>query len=194
MEKRLHLHIPTLPEMAYRQKLQEDPATMSYNAGYELGFAGYHNDTGCIDFPESRWADDFDFLVGNEPKWFYAYITRDEDGAFIGDVNVHRSREGDWYDMGILIEAQYRGMGYSEEALHLLLDYAFTKLGAREVHNDFEETRGAAYKTHLACGFREYGNENGILKLRITREDFIAQGGTITLNGGGESTRFSEKR
>lgn len=175
MEKRLHLHIPTLPEMAYRQKLQEDPATMSYNAGYELGFPEYHNDTGCIDFPESKWADDFAWLVGNEPKQFYAYIARDEDDAFIGEVNVHRSRGGDWYDMGILIEAKYRGMGYSEEALRLLLDYAFTKLGAREVHNDFETTRSAAYKTHLACGFRELDRKGDMLLLGITREEYLAK-------------------
>ncbi|MBE7003698.1 MAG: GNAT family N-acetyltransferase [Ruminococcaceae bacterium] len=174
MKKRLHLHIPTLPEMAYRQKLQEDPATMSYNAGYELGFEGYHNDTGCIDFPESKWAEDYAWLVGNEPRQFYAYVVRDEDGEFIGEVNVHCSREGDWYDMGIVIEAKYRGMGYSGEALRLLLDYAFTKLGVPEIHNDFEDTRSAAYKTHLACGFREFGRKGGIILLRITREEYLA--------------------
>lgn len=26
-----------------------DPDTMSYNKGYELGFDGYNNETGCID-------------------------------------------------------------------------------------------------------------------------------------------------
>lgn len=180
MEKRLHLHIPTLPEMAYRQKLQQDPATMSYNAGYDLSFPGYHKDTGCIDFPESEWEADFAWLVGNEPEQFYAYIVRNADGAFIGEVNVHRSRDGDWYDMGVLLEAKYRGMGYSEEALSLLLEYAFEKMGVREIHNDFEETRSAAYKTHLACGFHEFGQENGILKLRITREEYMARKGTAS--------------
>ncbi|MBO4913827.1 MAG: GNAT family N-acetyltransferase [Oscillospiraceae bacterium] len=173
MNNRIHLHIPTLSEMSYRQKIQSDPATMSYNAGYDLNFVGYHKDTGCIDFPESEWANDFTRLVGNEPEWFYAYVVRDADGEFIGEVSVHRSRDGDWYDMGVLIEAKYRGMGFGKEALRLLLDYAFTKLGVREIHNDFEETRGAAFKIHLACGFQEYERENGLIKLKLSRDDYF---------------------
>ena len=175
MEKRLHLHIPTLSEMAYRKRLQSDPATMSYNAGYDLDLPGYHNDTGCIDFPESEWADEHVFLVGSEPKMFYAYVARDKDDAFIGEVNVHRSGGGDWYDMGVLLEAKYRGMGYGKEALDLLLKYAFEKMGVPEIHNEFEETRGAAYKTHLACGFREYARRDGMILLRISREDYLDQ-------------------
>lgn len=175
MEKQLHLHIPTLPEMAYRQKLQEDPATMSYNAGYDLGFKGYHKDTGCIDFPESEWESDFAWLVGNEPEQFYAYIVRDADGEFIGEVNVHRSHEHDWYEMGVLLEAKYRGMGYGEEALSLLLEYAFEKLNVTAIHNDFEDVRDAALRTHLACGFRELRREKGILELLITREEYFAR-------------------
>ncbi len=47
----LTLHVPELSELGFRQRLLSDPETMSYNAGCDLGFPGYHNDTGCIDFP-----------------------------------------------------------------------------------------------------------------------------------------------
>ncbi|MBQ1690249.1 MAG: hypothetical protein II018_03190 [Firmicutes bacterium] len=48
---RLYLHVPEFSELYYRQKLMSDPVTMSYNRGYDLGFDGYHKNTGCIDFP-----------------------------------------------------------------------------------------------------------------------------------------------
>lgn len=77
--------------------------------------------------------------------------------------------------MGIVIEAQYCGKGYALEALQLLLRQAFEVMGADAVHNDFEETRDAAVKTHFAAGFSEYKRENGILELIIRRNQYFAQ-------------------
>lgn len=168
---RVELYVPTIEELDYRQGIMADPETMSYNKEYDLGFEGYHNDTGCIDFPESEWQDWYDYFVGQEPERFYAYIKRKEDGTFIGEVNVHKSSD-DHYDMGIMIEAKYRGQGYSKEALNLLLRHAFEEMKANAVHNDFEDERDAAMKVHLNCGFREVGRENGIIHLMITAEDY----------------------
>ena len=168
---RLYLHVPEFSELYYRQKLMSDPATMSYNRGYDLGFDGYHKDTGCIDFPEREWQDWYEYFVGQEPERFYAYVCLREDDTFIGEVNVHRGSDED-YDMGILIEGKYRGLGYSREALELLLRYAFKVMGAGAVHNVFEDERDAALKVHLECGFREAGRENGIIHLLITAEDY----------------------
>lgn len=50
--------------------------TMDYNKGYDVSFEGYHKDTGCIDFPKSKWTDWHSYMVNNKPKCFYAYITR----------------------------------------------------------------------------------------------------------------------
>ncbi len=74
--------------------------------------------------------------------------------------------------MGILIEAKYRGRGYAKEALNLLLKHAFEEMGAKAVHNVFEDERDIALKVHLGCGFREVRRENGIIHLMITAEDF----------------------
>ena len=168
---RLELHVPTIEELDYWHKIMSDPETMSYNKGYDLGFDGYHRYTGCIDFPESEWQDWHEYFVGCEPERFYAYIQRKDDGAFIGEVNVHKSSEED-YDMGILIEAKYRGQGYSKEALNLLLKHAFEEMGAKAVHNVFEDERDAAMKVHLDCGFREVSRENGIIHLMITSDEY----------------------
>jgi transketolase len=91
------------------------------------------------------------------------------------------------YDMGILIEGKYRGLGYSREALELLLRYAFKVMGAGAVHNVFEEERDAALKVHLDCGFREAGRENGIVHLLITADDHRK----ITLAKGGDDNEVS---
>ena len=168
---RLELYVPTIEELDYRQKIMSDPETMSYNKCYDLGFDGYHSDSGCIDFPESEWLDWYEYFVGCEPERFYAYIQRKEDGTFIGEVNVHKGCDED-YDMGILIEAKYRGRGYAKEALNLLLKHAFEEMGAKAVHNVFEDERDIALKAHLDCGFREVRRENGIIHLMITVEDF----------------------
>ena len=166
----ISLHVPTLEELWYRQKLLSDADTMSYNKGYDLNFDGYDNETGCIDFPKEDWQGWYDYFIGRTPERYYAYIVAN--GEFIGEVNVHENKEMNWYDMGIVIEAKHRGKGYAVTALKLLLEQAFDRLGAKAVHNDFEDIRDAAVKTHLAAGFKEYKREKGILELLITKEQF----------------------
>lgn len=172
---RLYLHVPAYEELWYRQCLLADPDTMAYNKGYELGFDGYDKETGCIRFPEEDWNDWYSYFVGQEPERFYAYIVRAEDDTFIGEVNVHRNRDNFWHDMGIVVEARYRGKGYSVEALQLLLKEAFERLGVQAVHNDFEDVREAAIKAHLHVGFHEVQRENGIVDLMITKEQYDAR-------------------
>lgn len=175
MEKRagrLALHVPSLAEMWYRQKLMSDPETMSYNRGYDLSFEGYHRDTGCIDFPESEWERAHRRLTERAPEQWYAYLVRKEDGEFVGEVNVHRSTDGGWYDMGIVVEACRRGQGYGHEGLALLLEYAFEELGVPELRNDFEDTRESAFRIHIAAGFRVCGREDGGVQLALTREEY----------------------
>lgn len=166
----ISLHIPAYEEFWYRQKLMEDPATMSYNRGYDLDFAGYDRETGCIAFPETEWRASYDWLIGQEPQRFYAYVMR-EDGLFLGEVNLHRNGNEPWYEMGIVLEAAHRGRGYGRPALELLLHHAFSVLKADAVRNSFEVERTAAMKIHLAAGFREISRENGIVWLECRRKE-----------------------
>lgn len=190
MKEPLYLHIPSCRELWYRQKIMQDPDTMSYNKGYDLDFDGYDKATGCIAFPEREWADWYAWFIGQEPRRFYAYIVRESDGEFIGEVNVHRNEDAVWYEMGIVLEAKYRGKGYAVDAMRLLLEYAFEKMGADAVHNDFEAERSAAVQTHLSAGFTKYRQENGMIELLITREQYFRQKensrGTMGIGFGGE--------
>ena len=173
----LTLHVPSYNDLWYREKLLNDPETMSYNRGY-APWDGYHADTGCIDFPKSEWREWYEYFIGHEPERWYAYVTLGN-GTWIGEVNVHGNGIAGHYDMGIVLEAKYRGKGYAKEALSLLLAHAFDDLSAEAVHNNFEDTRTAAVRTHLACGFEVVGRENGIVMLTVTRERYINRQETV---------------
>lgn len=173
MDVALILHVPSYDELWYRQKLMQSPDTMSYNKGYDLHIPGYDAATGCIAFPKSAWAGWYGFFIGQEPLRFYAYIARSADGAFLGEVNLHKTPDADAYEMGIVLEACHRGKGYAAGALCLLLAHAFEGLGARAVRNRFEAQRAAALRAHLAAGFVQTGQSDGIVEVSITRERWL---------------------
>lgn len=174
--RRLQLHTPAFDELWFRQKMMSDPATMSYNAGYDLGFDGYHSDTGCIDFPAEKWQSWYSRFIGCEPEKFYAYLVRKDDGAFIGEVVLRQEGVPGRYEMGVVIEACHRGMGYSAEALKMLMDVALGRLNAQVVCNDFERSRTAALKLHLNAGF-EIVAEDECVHLEFSRKQYLKRFG-----------------
>lgn len=141
---------PTIEDYWYEQKLQSDPNTMSYNAGYDVFFEGYHYDTGCIDFPESNWQITFD--KRNESKDFFAYIKDEDIDEYIGYCNYHYNVHCDRYECGLIIEAKYRGKGYAKQALKLLCNEA-KKNGIKELYDSFELNREYSLKVFQSVGF-----------------------------------------
>ena len=171
----LDLYIPKLEELWFQQKLLSDPETMFYNKDWDVTYAGYHRDTGCVDFPQTQWAEWYADWIGQEPKRFFAYVRRKADGAWIGTVEYHYEAKDDWCEMGIVLYAPYRGMGYAVPALKLMLDHAFRDCKVSRIHNDFELSRNevSAWKTHFSAGFREVSRENGWLTVMLTRDQWL---------------------
>ena len=134
----LKIYVPRLEDYWYEQKLQSDPNTMSYNAGWDVSYDGYHYDTGCIDFPKSKWEDTFNKRK-NENK-FFAYLKDTNINEYVGYINYHYNENENKYYCGILIESKYRGKGYSKTGLKLLCDYA-KEHGVTELYDDFEINR-----------------------------------------------------
>lgn len=168
MNDKLTLYLPSCGELRFYQQMLSDPATMAYNAPW-------FPPDGCIDFPESEWQAWHEQWIGHAPERFFAYLRRESDGAFVGDVNYHHTPEKNWWDMGILIYAPERGKGYGKQGMALLLERAFSVDGVTRLHNDFETARNAAYYIHKALGFREIGREGDAVHLLLTKEEYGAR-------------------
>ena len=160
------LYIPKPEDGWFYVKMMNDPATMAYNAPW-------FPPDGCIPGAEDEWKDMQRDWIGKEPKRFYAFLRRVSDGAFVGDVNYHFNSERGWCDMGIVIYAPERGKGYGEQGLKLLVRRAFEG-GVEKLHNEFETTRGAAYRIHLAAGFRDLVIGIGMHQLELTSGEYFA--------------------
>ncbi len=143
----LSLYVPKLEDYWYEEKVEGDPDSMSYNAGYDVSYFGYHYDTGCIDFPKSRWEEVYNKRI--KEKRYFAYIQ--DDDKYVGYVN-YQLVDGR-YECGIVIEAKYRGKGYAREALKLLCLEA-KKNGVLELYDNFEIDRGNTLDLFKSVGFQ----------------------------------------
>lgn len=168
----IELYVPEKADLWFRKELLSDSDTMSYNRGYDLGFSEYHNETGCIDFPEENWDGWYQKWVNAQPERFYAYLRRKSDGAFLGEVDLYQKGPAGWYEMGIVLHAKYRGQGYSKEGIKLLLHYAFESMEAAGVSNEFETSRKAAWKIHEAAGFQPICKADNLVTLVVTKEQY----------------------
>ena len=148
--KNISLYIPSLEDYWYEQKVQSDPKSMSYNAGYDVSYYGYHYDTGCIDFPKERWQEAYDKRI--KEKRYFAYIKDNDINKFVGYVNYHYNKNESRYECGIVIESIYRGKGYSKYALKLLCKTA-KENGIKELYDNFEIDRGNTLEIFKSVGF-----------------------------------------
>ena len=159
----LKLYIPTLEDYWYEKKLQSDPDTMSYNAGFDVSYDGYHYDTGCIDFPEENFQKTFDRRI-NEGR-FFAYLKDDLLDEFVGYVNYQYDKFDDRYECGILIEHSKRGRNYSVDGLKLLCDEARNN-GITALYDHFESDRNGlsifeklGFKIVEKTSFKKFGKD-----------------------------------
>lgn len=155
--KNITLSVPSLKDYWYEQKLESDPSTMSYNAGYDVSYYGYHYDTGCIDFPEERWQEVYDKRI--REKRYFAYIKDDTIDEYVGYVNYQYNQANDRYECGIVIEYKYRGMGYSKTALQMLCATA-KQNGVKELYDNFEIVRNNTLSIFKSVGFEIVEKQN----------------------------------
>ena len=175
----VELYIPRVEDMWFTQRMQTDPATMAYNAGWDVDFDGYHPDTGCIDFPPEKWEEKHRRLVGREPEQFYAFVRDKRTGAFLGEVNHHDA--GGSHEIGVVLYAPCRGRGYGLAALELLLERAFLVDKVDALTNTFEPDRDPGLAIHEKAGFRvvgedsmvRFGKDTRLLVLELTRREYL---------------------
>ncbi len=150
---KLHLKVPNFDELNYRKQILADPRTMAYNTGYNQESKGYDCNKGTIDFSEEKWEDWYKLWINNEPERYYAYIMLDS--TPIGEVALNYNKDFDSHLVHIMIEFSYRGKGYSEEALRLLMNVAFNKLKLQKVSDKIASDRDRAINSLIKLGFKE---------------------------------------
>ena len=150
-KKSLSLYIPKIEDYWYEEKLQSDAKTMSYNAGYDVSYYGYHYETGCIDFPKERWKETE--KKRQSKKRFFAYLKDEISNEFVGYVNYQYNEKNNRYECGILIEASKRKQGYAHQGLKLLCNYAKAQ-GIKSLYDNFETDRENTLKVFESMGFK----------------------------------------
>lgn len=148
--KNIKLVVPDLKKYYYEKKLNEDPETMSYNAGYDVSYDGYNYDDGTILFPRDKWKKTY--LKRQNSDRYFAYIKDTVINRYVGYVNYQYNCDDDRYECGVLIEAKYRGKGYSRDALRLLIMTAKLN-GIDYLYDNFEADRGNTLELFKSIGF-----------------------------------------
>lgn len=148
--KKVELVKPSVKDLWFRRDCMADPETMSYNAGYDVSYKGYHYDTGCIDFPESEWETWHETKFSN-PNFFYAYILDVETNNFVGYLNYHLSGENK-HEMGIVINSKFQGQGYMRPAMLKFMETA-KQNGVPALWDSVPKNREKALKVFFDLGF-----------------------------------------
>lgn len=146
----LTIYKPKIEDYWYEKKINEDINSMSYNAGYNVSYFGYHYNTGQIDFPKSKWIETYNKRE-NDDKRFFAYLKDNITNQFVGYINYQFDNDENRYTCGILIEYNKRGYGYAKEGLKLLCEVA-KKNGIKELYDSFEKDRNGI-KVFFDLGF-----------------------------------------
>ena len=153
-EAGMKLHMPTLDELWFKEKLLADHQTMSYNHAYG----------GTIPFPREKWAAWYDrWIVHHENKRFYRYLTRD-DGTLVGEIAYHLDEERGITIADVIVHAKYRGRGYGRSGLNLLCQAA-KRNGVTVLYDDIA-VDNPAVMLFLQCGFTEEYRTDEIIMLK----------------------------
>ncbi len=106
----LILHVPTVDELRFRERMLADPQTMSYNRAWG----------GTISWPREKWQLWYDHWIAHPEKRFYRYLQDEETGDFVGEIAYHWDHEEDLYLADVIVYAPYRGKGFGRTGLRLL--------------------------------------------------------------------------
>lgn len=122
---------------------------------------------------ESSFAN-FD-TPATSPDSFYFHIRTLEDDSLIGFVVLHSvkwTNQSAWLTIGIG-EAAYRGRGYGQDVLRLILGYAFGELNLYRVGLTVMAYNAAAIQAYERAGFVREGAQRGAVQRAGARHDLL---------------------
>ena len=112
--------------------------------------------------PPQSWEDTEAFfrgvVEGRNPGYHFV-IAKKEDSTYLGQIDLLFLQQIDRNaELGIVIgEARHRGKGYGQEAISLLLDYAFGQCNLHRIHLAAVAENEGAIRCYEACGFAREG-------------------------------------
>ncbi|MBE5807250.1 MAG: GNAT family N-acetyltransferase [Clostridiales bacterium] len=157
MKPKLTLHVPTLRDMPYRQRLLSQTETMSYNAHRPYDAPNYDPETGCIDFPMADWRFWRDVWLRREPERYSAYLL-EEGAGFVGEVCYYADWDTGRTMLGVLVEAEHRGRGVGTEGLRLIAARALGRPEIDKVYVDAPSRDGIVARMCASAGFAREGS------------------------------------
>lgn len=174
----VYLHVPEISEIDYYEKLLKDPASMSYNAGYNLNIEGYDKTTGCINtFDKERWY----LKQKNDKNRYFAYIISKENNIPVGYLSFHFDNEYLTHCCGIVIESKYRKKGYATDALKQMLNIAFNEYKVNSLIDNIPYHRTDSLKLFTKLGFKDikkdyymkkFDSNERVIILELTKDDY----------------------
>ena len=103
-----------------------------------------------------READATSFIAGaNKPAGDALFLITLRDGTIVGSCGLMLQDETP--ELGYWLGVPYWGKGYATEALHALIDYAFTDLGHNALQAGARVTNPASRRVLEKCGFQWTG-------------------------------------
>jgi RimJ/RimL family protein N-acetyltransferase len=111
--------------------------------------------TARIPYPY-KLADAEQFIAGASKKGEAAYLVTLRDGTIVGACGL-MFREDDAPEIGYWLGVPYWNKGYATEALHALIDYAFTDLSHEALQAGARVTNPASRRVLEKCGFQWTG-------------------------------------
>ncbi len=112
---------------------------------------------------------EYDMLVDRARGEDFAMLlaVRREDKAIVGFLNLSQIFRGPFQSayLGYAVGAPYARQGYMGEALALVLNYAFTRLGLHRIEANIQPTNEASIALALGAGFRLEGFSPRYLKI-----------------------------
>jgi RimJ/RimL family protein N-acetyltransferase len=128
-------------------------------------FAGYRSDSSVarfqswssysLDDAKRLYATLGDTSFGTPGTWFQIAVADRQDDTLLGDCALHFLEDGRQVEIGFTLAPQHQGKGLAKEAVALLLDYVFTKLGKHRAIAITDAKNQAAKKLLLGLGFRQ---------------------------------------
>lgn len=114
------------------------------------------------------------------------FVIENHAGDSVGGISLHsRHRKNGTFSFGVNVQRAQRRKGYAEDAIHILLRYAFWERGYQKCNSACVDSNEASIQLHRKLGFVEEGRRrrqvffNGKFHddvlFGLTREEFEAQ-------------------